>query len=402
VIEFTGERVVPGHVEPDLWAEHLSRYAFASRWSPGARVLDLGCGTGYGTAELAQRGRFSVGVDIAQEAVAYSKSTYASSNICFLPASATSLPFVDRSFTLIVAFEVIEHLNDWRALLSEARRLLDPEGVFLVSTPNKEYYTESRGSSGPNPFHIHEFEFEEFRNALAEFFPHCVVLQQNHLEAFAFYQGSAGSALEGRMDGARGVPRDAHFFLAVCSLREPAPLPAFVFVHQGSNVLREREKHIQSLQESLSETREQFNALHRKHDELTRHLEEQNRWTLKTTHELETARRELADVVQKLTVAEATVIERTLWAQRLDGEIKVLVSEVHAQSAVVQSLTAEVQRQAAHSLDLETKLARKREDLEGRLNHWRASRWTKLGRKLNLGPDLDQSPLKGVSTGGGS
>jgi ubiquinone/menaquinone biosynthesis C-methylase UbiE len=409
VIEFTGERVVPGHVEPDLWAEHLSRYAFASRWSPGARVLDLGCGTGYGTAELAQRARFSVGVDVAQETVAYSKSTYASSNICFLPASATSLPFVDGSFTLLVAFEVIEHLNDWRALLSEARRLLHPEGVFLVSTPNKEYYTESRGSSGPNPFHIHEFEFEEFRNALAEFFPHCVVLLQNHVEAFAFYQGSAGSALEGRMDGARGVPEDAHFFLAVCSLRELAPPPAFIFVHQASNVLREREKHIQSLQESLSETREQFNALHRKHDQLTGHLEEQNRWTLKTTQELESARRELADVVQKLDVAEATVIERTLWAQSLNREIEVLVSdvqklasEVHAQSAVVQTLTAEVQRQAAHSLDLETKLERQREDLEARLNYWRASRWTKLGRKLNLGPDLDQSPLKGVSTGGGS
>jgi SAM-dependent methyltransferase len=409
MIEFTGERVVPGHVEPDLWAEHLSRYAFASRWSPGARVLDLGCGTGYGTAELAQQARFSVGVDVAHEAVAYSKSVYSSSNLCFLPASATSLPFVDNSFTLIVAFEVIEHLDDWRALLSEARRLLDPEGVFLVSTPNKEYYTESRGSSGANPFHIHEFEFDEFRNALAEFFPHCAVLQQNHLEAFAFYQGSAGSALEGRMDGVRGVQREAHFFLAVCSHREPAPLPGFVFVHQGSNVLREREKHIQSLQESLSDTREQFNALHRKHDELTLHLEEQNRWTSKTTEELETARRELADVVQKLSIAEATVIERTLWAQRLDGEIKELVSdvqklvsEVNAQSAVVQTLTAEVQRQAAHSLDLETKLARQREDLEARLNYWRASRWTKLGRKLNLGPDLDQSPLKGVSTGGGN
>ncbi len=53
MIEFTGERVIPGQVDPDLWAEHISRYAFASRFAPGARVLDLGCGAGYGTAELA-------------------------------------------------------------------------------------------------------------------------------------------------------------------------------------------------------------------------------------------------------------------------------------------------------------------------------------------------------------
>ena len=53
--EFTGERVIPGQVNDDLWAEHIARYAFAARLSDGARVLDIGCGTGYGTAELAQR-----------------------------------------------------------------------------------------------------------------------------------------------------------------------------------------------------------------------------------------------------------------------------------------------------------------------------------------------------------
>ena len=274
-----------------------------------------------------------------------------------------TLPFQDRSFGLIVAFEVIEHLSDWRLLLSEARRLLHPDGVFLVSTPNKEYYTDSRGASGPNPFHVHEFEFDEFQNALTEFFPHCVVLLQNHVEAFAFYESGGGSNLEGRMDGVRGTARDAHFFLAVCSLREPPPSPAFLFVHEGSNELREREKHIEGLQQGLREAREQFAALHRHHGELTLHLEEQNRWALRTGEELEAARRDLATVLQHLSTAEATVIERTLWAQRLDAEVQ---------------------------------------DLNARLNYWRSSRWTKLSRRLNLGPDLDHSPIKGVSAGGDS
>jgi len=363
VIEFTGERVVPGQVDADLWAEHVSRYAFASRWSSGVCVLDLGCGAGYGTAELANRARFAVGIDLAPDAIAHAKSAYTLSNICFLPASATSLPFQNGSFGLIVAFEVIEHLTDWRALLSEARRLLHPDGVFLVSTPNKEYYTDSRGASGPNPFHVHEFEFEEFQNALAEFFPHCVVLLQNHVEAFAFYKSGAGSTLEGRMDGVRGTPRDAHFFLAVCSLREPSQSPAFLFVHEGSNVLREREKHIESLQREWREARDQFAALHRHHNELTLNLEKQNRWALQTAEELEAARRDLTTVLQHLTTAEATVVERTLWAQGLDAEVQ---------------------------------------DLRARLDLWRSSRWTKLGRKLNLGPDLDHLPIKGASAGGGS
>jgi len=378
VIEFTGERVIPGQVDPDLWAEHVSRYAFAVRWASGARVLDLGCGAGYGTAELAGRARSAIGIDLAPAAVSHSKSAYPLPNISFVPASVTAVPFRAGSFDLITAFEVIEHLDDWRALLSEGRRLLRPNGIFLVSTPNKEYYTDSRGASGPNPFHTHEFEFDEFRSVLGEFFPHCTILVQNHVEAFAFYEQSGSSSIsgtssiEGRMDGVRGTPQEAHFFLAVCSLEEKPQMPNFLFVHQGSNVLREREKHIESLQRELREAREQFAALHSAHNQLTMHLEEQNRWALRTSEELEAIRRDLATVVEKLTAAEATVVERTLWAQRLAAQLEDLT-----------------------------------EDLAARLNLWRASRWTRLGRKLNLGPDLDQSPVKqaptkGNASGGGS
>lgn len=378
MIEFTGERVIPGQVDPDLWAEHVSRYAFAVRWASGARVLDLGCGAGYGTAELAGRARSAIGIDLAPAAVSHSKSAYPLPNISFVPASVTAVPFRAGSFDLITAFEVIEHLDDWRALLSEGRRLLRPNGIFLVSTPNKEYYTDSRGASGPNPFHTHEFEFDEFRSVLGEFFPHCTILVQNHLEAFAFYEQSGSSSsrdtssIEGRMDGVRGTPQEAHFFLAVCSLEEKPQMPNFLFVHQGSNVLREREKHIESLQRELREAREQFAALHSAHNQLTMHLEEQNRWALRTSEELEAIRRDLATVVEKLTAAEATVVERTLWAQRLAAQLEDLT-----------------------------------EDLAARLNLWRASRWTRLGRKLNLGPDLDQSPVKqaptkGNASGGGS
>ena len=128
-------------------------------------------------------------------------------------------------------------------------------------------------------------------------------------------------------------------------------------------MLREREKHIASLQHQLRDAREQFAALHSAHDQLTVHLEEQNRWALRTGEELEMARRDLAALLEKLTTAEATVVERTLWAQQLAAQL---------------------------------------DDLTARLNLWRSSRWTKLGRKLNLGPDLDQSPRRDHASGGGS
>ena len=71
-------------------------------------------------------------------------------NVTFVQASVAETGLAPESFDLIVAFEVIEHLKDWRVLLAEARRLLTADGVFLVSTPNRAYYNESRGESGAN------------------------------------------------------------------------------------------------------------------------------------------------------------------------------------------------------------------------------------------------------------
>ncbi len=91
MLEFTGERVVPGQVDADLWNEHLARYLFAGRLARRRRVLDIGCGAGYGSSELAHTTAASVtGLDISPEAVALARSSYDAANLQFLAASATS------------------------------------------------------------------------------------------------------------------------------------------------------------------------------------------------------------------------------------------------------------------------------------------------------------------------
>jgi protein-L-isoaspartate O-methyltransferase len=78
LVEFTGERVIPGEVDADLLNEHLARYTFAARLARGKRVLDAGCGAGYGTAELARAAlNAMVGVDRAPEAVDFARATTA-------------------------------------------------------------------------------------------------------------------------------------------------------------------------------------------------------------------------------------------------------------------------------------------------------------------------------------
>src|SRR5579883_1695375 len=110
--EFTGERVIPGEVDVDLLNEHLARYAFAARLARGKRVLDAGCGAGYGSAELAEMAEEVTGVDVAPEAVAYANEHYTLPNLRFEQGSCTSLAYGDGCFDLVVAFEVIEHLED--------------------------------------------------------------------------------------------------------------------------------------------------------------------------------------------------------------------------------------------------------------------------------------------------
>src|ERR1700739_2463526 len=106
----------------------MARYAFATR---------------LGRGELARAAQNVVGIDSAADAIEFARANYQAPNLTFEQASCGALPHADASFDLIVAFEVIEHLPDWREFLQEARRVLAPNGQFIVSTPNKLYYAES-------------------------------------------------------------------------------------------------------------------------------------------------------------------------------------------------------------------------------------------------------------------
>ena len=211
--EFTGERVIPGRVEENLFNEHLSRYRFSARLLAEARgagrVLDAGCGTALRDgAELAQSRAWKVlGIDVSEEAIVHARANYATaSNIRFEQASCTAIPAEDGAFRMIAAFEVIEHLEDWRGFLREAYRVLGDDGMFLVSTPNRLYYAESRQKAGPNPFHVHEFTEEEFRSELELVFPQVKMLAQNHVEGIAFFGCGCGGRGAGdrRTQGRRG------------------------------------------------------------------------------------------------------------------------------------------------------------------------------------------------------
>ena len=129
-------------------AEHEGRYRWATGVVGGKEVLDAGCGVGYGTKMLAEAGASRViGVDIAGEAVD-DAILRAGSIGEFVVGDLEQLPFKPRSFDVAVCFEVIEHVPRRERVLDEPRRVLRPEGVLIVSSPNRNVYHAKHEFSG--------------------------------------------------------------------------------------------------------------------------------------------------------------------------------------------------------------------------------------------------------------
>ena len=144
-LEFTGERYTPD-VGDQVQHEHLHRYLFALGYCVGRRVVDVACGEGYGAAFLGKFAAEVVGVDSSAEAIAHALKAYGSGNVAFHVADAASVPVEDGYADVVVSFETIEHLDDQPAFLAELVRILRPDGLLILSTPDR---AGLRGCSRP-------------------------------------------------------------------------------------------------------------------------------------------------------------------------------------------------------------------------------------------------------------
>lgn len=159
-----------GHI---IEAEHLARYAWASQFVGGRKVLDAACGTAYGTAMLAAAGASEVvGVDVAEDVVERARAS-APPATRFEIADLYHLPFANGEFDLVVCFEAIEHVDDPGAALDELRRMLGPDGLLIVSTPNRDVYTPG------NSFHLRELTPNELEAELSSRFRSTALRRQH-------------------------------------------------------------------------------------------------------------------------------------------------------------------------------------------------------------------------------
>ena len=176
-MEFTGERVVPGKTPYVTVQEHIGRYVFASHLiEHNDFVLDIACGTGYGTSYLAQKASIVVGGDIDEQSVKLAHSLYSKDKVAFVTLDCTELPFCELCFDVIVSMETIEHLQDYESFLKQCQRVMRQHGMLICSTPSRYVYSP-RGLAGQG-YHVKEFTPKEFNDLLRKYWNHVTLYGQ--------------------------------------------------------------------------------------------------------------------------------------------------------------------------------------------------------------------------------
>src|SRR5579863_1235822 len=177
-LEFTGERMTSA-ARGQIEYEHLHRYCFARLLCRGKDVIDVASGEGYGAALLAQVARSVVGIDFAADAVRHAAGAYRRPNLHFVRGDAVQLPLPGDSADVVVSFETLEHLYAQERFLAEIRRVLRPDGLLVISSPDSEVYSHT--GSDVNPYPVRELSREEFKKKLSNVFPYSQFYSQRAL-----------------------------------------------------------------------------------------------------------------------------------------------------------------------------------------------------------------------------
>ncbi len=163
------ERFAPD-LNHHIWYEHWHRYHFVQNFVKGKNVCDIACGEGYGSALISCVAKTVVGVDIDKGTVQSAKKKYqAYSNLKFITNNALQTQFNNDEFDVVVSFETLEHLVEHDDLLTEFKRILKPDGLLIISTPDKDAHSDS---DVENHYHEKELTLVEFDELINRYFNH--------------------------------------------------------------------------------------------------------------------------------------------------------------------------------------------------------------------------------------
>ncbi len=140
-------------------------YEFARDFIRDKDTADIGCADGYGTTYLADYTKSTVGVDYSETTLDDARKKHAAKkNLTFIAGKVPPIPLEDNSKDVVTSFQFIEHIEDRIGFIRDAYRVLKPGGTFICTTPNVKM------SIARNPFHVHEYTFEEMKKEISSVF----------------------------------------------------------------------------------------------------------------------------------------------------------------------------------------------------------------------------------------
>ncbi len=169
----TGERLHPFFVTNN-YVNHIRVYQYLKQFAAGKRVLDVGCGVGYGTALLANTAESVAGIDISLAAVREAIRLYPYEQ--FFQMDAENMTFPDESFDITVSTENFEHLPNQARHVDELARVVRKDGFCFIATPNPELFAGLN-----NPFHTKENTYAELRDLFSRRFREVVIVEPTHI-----------------------------------------------------------------------------------------------------------------------------------------------------------------------------------------------------------------------------
>jgi ubiquinone/menaquinone biosynthesis C-methylase UbiE len=195
---------------------HIARYMIACQYiNTDMTVIDAACGLGYGTYILgmALNAGQIFGLDSSEFAIQYSSTNYSiSSKINFLCCTVTELHFIENNtIDSVVSFETLEHLPNPYLFINEVKRVLKPGGLFISSVPNM--WIDDQGQN-PVPYHMHVYDFEQYKNQLESCFEIQRLYRQNAGGGWKRPQGRALLEIKNLMPTIEDLA-DSEWWLAV-------------------------------------------------------------------------------------------------------------------------------------------------------------------------------------------
>ncbi len=143
---------------------HLAAYLYARNLAPGLRVLDAGCGEGFGTEYLAEVAASVTGVDYSPEAIDSARRRWSRPGLEFRVKDLVAVEPDGETWDLVVNFQVLEHIDNDLEFLRRLRSCVAPGGRLMLTTPN------ILQSVSENPCHVREYRPEEFERRIASVF----------------------------------------------------------------------------------------------------------------------------------------------------------------------------------------------------------------------------------------